>query len=206
MEATFEQRVARNSFLVGAFTTRWSDMLLIQTLENGVSQYRNISEVDNYGLNASLRGALQALSYGDSIVLAHTRRQSAEGEQPLPAAPQVFGNARLSYTLPGALPTLALATSFVGRRTADRFLDGNFAPPPYAPASAQIRLTLSQQVPFVPGLAYRVGGSYTTGDVVPYVAGPIQNYDAAAPARGPAELTHTVKFTGFATLQYDFSL
>jgi outer membrane receptor for ferrienterochelin and colicins len=206
MEATFEQRVGRNSFMVGAFRTRWSDMLLIQTLESGVSQYQNISEVDNYGLNASVRGAFSALSYGASVVVAHTRRQSAEGEQPLPAAPQFFGNARVSYALPGALPTLALATSFVGRRTADRFLDGNFSPPPYAPPSAQLRLTLSQHVPFVPGLSYRVGGSYTTGDVVPYVAGPIQTYDAAAPTRGPAELTHTVKLVGFASLQYDFPL
>jgi outer membrane receptor for ferrienterochelin and colicins len=206
IETTFEQRFGRNTFLVGAFRTRWSDMLLIQTLETDVSQYQNISEVDNYGLNASVRGAFSALQYGASVVVARTRRQAEAGDEPLPAAPQFFGNARVSYTLPGGLPTLALATSFVGRRPADRYLDGNFIPPPYAPASAQLRLTLSQDVPFVPGLSYRVGGSYTTGDVVPYVAGPIQNYDAAAPVRGPAELTHIVKLVGFATLRYDFSL
>ena len=204
VESTLEQRFGRNTILVGVFRTRWSDMLSIQTLENGVSQYQNISAIDNYGLNASVRGAFSSLQYGASVVAARTRRESADGDQPLPAAPQFFGNARISYTLPGALPTLALATTFVGRRPADRYLDGNFTPPPHAPASAQIRLTVSQDLAAIPGLSYRIGGSYTTGDVVPYVAGPIQYYEANAPARGPAELTHTIKLVGFATLRYDF--
>jgi outer membrane receptor for ferrienterochelin and colicins len=206
IESSFEQRFGRNTFLIGAFRTRWSDMLSIQTLESGLSQYQNISAVDSYGLNANVRGSFASFQYGASIVAAHTKRESPEGDQPLPAAPQLFGNARLSYSLPDALPTIALATTFVGRRPADRYLDGNFAPPPHAPGSAQLRLTLSQEVPGVPGLSYRVGGSYTTGDVVPYVAGPIQYYDANAPVRGPAELTHTIKLVGFATLRYDFSL
>lgn len=206
IESTFEQRFGRNTFLLGVFRTRWSDMLAITTLPTGVSRYENISAIDNYGLNASVRGAVGSLQYGASAVVAHTRREDDEaGDQLLPAAPQFFGNARLSYSLPGSLPTLALATTFVGRRPADRYLDGNFSPPPYAPPSAQLRLTVSQDWPGIPGLSYRIGGSYTTGDVVPYVAGPIQYYEENAPNRGPAELTHTVKLVGFATLRYDFS-
>lgn len=208
-ESTFEQRFGRHTFLVGAFRTRWSDMLSIRTLPGGVSQYDNISAVDNYGLNASVRGAAGSLQYGASAVVAHTRREGGDdtdgGDQVLPAAPQFFGNARLSYSLPDSLPTIALATTFVGRRPADRYLDGNFTPPPYAPASAQLRLTVSQEWPGIPGLSYRIGGSYTTGDVVPYVAGPVQYFEENAPNRGPAELTHTVKLVGFATLRYDFS-
>jgi outer membrane receptor for ferrienterochelin and colicins len=206
VESTLEQRIGRNTLLVGAYRTRWSDMLSIQTLENGVSQYQNISAIDNYGVNANVHGALGAFQYGAALTLAHTRRESPEGDQRLPAAPQFFGNARLSYSLPDSLPTLALATTFVGRRPADRFLDGNFSPPPYAAASAQFRLTLSQRVPGIPGFSYRVGGSYTTGDVVPYVAGPIQQYDPTVSTPGPAELTHVVKFVGFLTLRYDLSL
>jgi outer membrane receptor protein involved in Fe transport len=204
-EVTLEQRVGRHDFLLGAFITRWSDMLSLEPLDTGFYQYQNHSDIENYGLNASVRGAVDSFQYGASIVAAHTRRVTPEGdEQLLPASPQLFGNARVSYALPGALPTIALATTFVERRPADRLLDGNFTPDPYAPASAQIRLTLSQQLPMVPGLSYRIGGSYTTADFVPYVGGPIQGYDAATTERGPAELTHNVKLVGFATLRYDF--
>jgi outer membrane receptor for ferrienterochelin and colicins len=206
IESTFEQRVGRNNFLVGVFRTRWSDMLSLESLDGGLSQYQNASDIENYGINASVRGALDSFQYAASIVGAHTRRLTSAGVQPLPASPQLFGNARVSYALPGALPTIAFATTFVGRRPADRFLDGNFVPAPYAPSSAQLRLTLSQQMPGVPGLSYRIGGSYTTGNVAPYVAGPIQSYDATATDRGPAELTPVVKLVGFATLRYDFSL
>jgi outer membrane receptor for ferrienterochelin and colicins len=206
IEATFEQRVGRNNFLFGAFRTRWSDMLSLETLDSGLSQYQNNSDIENYGVNASVRGAFDSFQYGASVVAASTRRVTPAGEQPLPASPQLFGNARISYSLPNSLPTIAFATAFVGRRPADRLLDGNFTPPPYAPPSAQLRLTLSQQMPGVPGLSYRIGGSYTTGNVVPYVAGPIQSYDSSATMTGPAELTHVVKLVGFATLRYDFPL
>jgi outer membrane receptor for ferrienterochelin and colicins len=207
IESTFEQRVGRNNFLVGVFRTRWSEMLSLEPTDSGLYQYQNSSDIENYGVNASVRGALDSFHYGASIVGAHTRRVTPDGEQPLPASPQVFGNARVSYSLPAPLPTIAFATTFVGRRPADRLLDGNFVPAPYAPSSVQLRLTLSQQVPAVPGLSYRVGGSYTTGDVVPYVAGPIQSYDdPESTAPGPAELTPVVKLVGFATLRYDLPL
>jgi outer membrane receptor for ferrienterochelin and colicins len=205
-EASLEQRVGRSNFLLGVFRTRWSDMLSIQTLDSGVSQYQNISVVNNYGVNASAQGTFGSFRYGASVVGAHTRRQSPEGDQALPVAPQVFGNARISYSLPDSLPTIALAGTFIGRRFGDRYLDGYFSPNPRAPPSAQLRLTLSQHLNAIPGLSYRIGGSYTTGNVVPYVAGPIQYYDSTAPVRGPAELTPVVKLVGFLTLRYDFPL
>jgi outer membrane receptor protein involved in Fe transport len=206
IESTIEQRFGRNKLLLGAFYTHWSDMISTTTLADGQLQYDNISAIRNYGFNASFQGSVGALRYGASLVGAHTRRVTPDGEQRLPVAPQFFGNARVSYSFPDSLPTLAFATSFVGRRPADRFLDGNFVPDPYAPASATLRLTLSQPIAPVPGLSYQVGGSYTTGKVVPYVAGPTQFYDPEDPNRGPAELTPVVKLVAFATLRYDFPL
>src|SRR4029450_8087494 len=91
-EASFEQRVGRNNFLVGVFRTRWRDMSSIQTLESGVSQYQNVAAVDNFGINASAQGAFDSLRYGASLVAAHTHREAPEGEEPLPVAPQFFGN------------------------------------------------------------------------------------------------------------------
>jgi outer membrane receptor for ferrienterochelin and colicins len=207
-EASFEQRFGRNKILFGVFRTWWSDMLSIETLPSGVSQYQNVSEIDNYGYNARAEGAVgSAFRYGASIVGASTRRTTPDGgSEALPVAPQIFGNLRVSYALPGSLPTVALATTFVGTRPADRILDGNFVPPPYAPPSAEIRLTLSRDVPGIPGLSYRLATSYTTGTVVPYVAGPIQGYDPAATVRGPAELTPTIRLVAFGTLRYDLPL
>jgi outer membrane receptor protein involved in Fe transport len=207
VESSIEQRFGRNKILFGAFRTWWTDMLSIETLPSGISQYQNVSEIDNFGYNARVEGAIgSSFRYGASIVGAYTRRSSPDGSEPLPVAPQIFGNARVSYALPRSLPTVALAATFVGTRPADRILDGNFDPPPYAPASAEIRLTFSQDVPGVPGLSYRLGGSYTTGTVVPYVAGPIQGYDPSATVRGPAELTPTIRFVAFGTLRYDLPL
>ncbi len=204
-EATFEQRFGRNKLLFGVFRTQWSDMLSIETLASGVSQYQNVSKIENYGYNARVEGVVGSFRYGASIVGAHTRRAIPE-EQPLPVAPQLFGNARIAYALPGSLPVIALATTFVGSRPADRLLDGNFSPPPRAPASAELRLTVSQALKVVPGLSYRIATSYTTGNVAPYVAGPIQAHDPAATERGPAELTPVVKLVTFATLRYDVDL
>jgi outer membrane receptor for ferrienterochelin and colicins len=204
-EATFEQRFGRNKILFGVFRTQWSDMLSIETLPSGVSQYQNVSKIENYGYNARVEGAVGSFRYGAAIVGAHTRREIPE-EQLLPVAPQVFGNARIAYALPGSLPVVALASTFVGPRPADRLLDGNFSPSPRAPASVELRLTVSQTVKAIPGLSYRIATSYTTGNVVPYVAGPIQAYDPSAPGRGPAELTPVVKLVTFGTLRYDVDL
>jgi outer membrane receptor for ferrienterochelin and colicins len=205
-ETSIEQRFGRHKILFGVFRTWWSDMLSIRPIEDGVYQYENVSRIDNYGYNARAEGAFGSFRYGASITGAYTRRTTPDGSEPLPASPQLFGNVRAAYVLPGELPTVALAASFVGKSPADRVLDGNFNPAPYAPASVDLRLTLSQRVPGVEGLSYRIGASFHTGTVTPYVAGPTQGYDAADPNRGPAELTPIVRFTTFGTLQYDLPL
>ncbi len=205
-ESSIEQRIGRHKILFGAFRTWWSDMISIRPIGDDVYQYENTSRIDNYGYNARAEGAIGNLRYGASVTGAYTRRKTPDGSESLPVAPQLFGNLRAAYDLPGYWPTIAAATAFVGKRSADRVNDGNFDPAPYAPVSAEIRLTLSERVPYVPGLSYRIGATYNTGNVSPYVAGPIQGVDAGAAIRPSAELTPVVRFSTFGTLQWDLPL
>jgi outer membrane receptor protein involved in Fe transport len=203
-EATIEQRVGRHRLMMGVFRSWWSDMIGLQALDDGRVQFQNSSRIDNWGYNARVDGNVAGVAYGLSITGAHTRRTDDSGEHPLPVAPQVFGNARLSYDLPGALPTVALAATIVGPRPADRALDGDFTVTPYAPAQARLRLTLSDAIKAVPGLSYRVSGELITKGDSAYVAGPIQAYDPTVSARSVAELAPVTRATAFATLHYDF--
>ena len=204
-ETSFEQRFGRHRIMFGGFRTWWTDLLQLRQIDDTTLQYQNASRIDNYGYNARVDGAIGNFRYGASITGAHTRRVTPDGTEALPVAPQLFGNARVSYQLPGYWPTVALSSTFVGPRPADRAFDGGFTPSPSAPASAEFRLTLTQQVPHVPGLSYRISGSFVTGSVAPYVAGPNQAVDPAGPATS-AELTPVVRFTGFASLKYDLPL
>jgi outer membrane receptor for ferrienterochelin and colicins len=207
LEATVEQKIGKHRFLMGAFRTWWHDMIFLQAVDENTYQYGNGASIDNYGYNARTEGAMGELRYGFSVTGAYSRRRIPDGTEALPAAPQLFGNARIAYTLPGALPTVALATSFVGKRPADRANDGNFAVVPYAPAEVDLRLTLSGYVPGLRGLSYRLSANYVTASHSPYVAGPTQTVDTSAPGPRPyAELAPVNRFTTFLTLQYDFSL
>lgn len=205
LESTIEQRIGRHKVLFGVYRSWWSDMISLEPFQGDVSQAQNSGSIDNLGYNGRIEGAFGDFRYGASITGAYTRRTTDEGKEPLPAAPQLFGNLRASYVLGGDLPTIAVATTFVGKRPADR-VDGNFLVPPYAPASADLRITVSQKVKWVPGLSYRVGASYTFGNWVPYTAGPTQyGYEAEDPGRAAAILTPTVKATAFGTLHYEFA-
>ena len=204
-ETSIEQRFGRQKILFGGYRTWWSNMVGSRSIDDLHTQYENISRIDNWGYNGRLEGAIGNFRYGASVTGAHTRRTTPDGTSSLPVAPQLFGNARVSYVFPASWPTVALATTFVGPRPADRAYDGNFTPLPVAPASAELRLTLSQQVPHMRGLSYRITGSFATGSVSPYVAGPTQALDPTDPATA-AELTPVVRLTGFATLKYDLPL
>lgn len=208
VEATFEQKAGRHRFLMGAFRTWWNDMIFLQANPDGQTySYRNAASIDNYGYNARAEGSFGDLSYGLSVTGAQSRRSSDDGTTELPAAPQLFGNARVAYDFPGIFPTVALATSFVGKRLADRALDGNFAVTPSVPAEVELRLTLSDRIPGLRDLSYRLSGTYVTASHTPYVAGPIQTVDPAAPGPAPsAQLAPVNRLTAFLTLQYDFSL
>lgn len=207
VEASVEQAVGKHRFLFGVFRTWWSDLIGVVSIDDSTVQTQNIAKIDNWGFNARADGAFGDLRYGMSITEAHTDRSRPDGtDTQLPVAPQVFGNARLAYDLPGALPTVAVATTFVAKRPADRALDGNFATAPYAPASLDLRLTLSERVPGVPGLSYRIAADYVTAARSPYVAGPTQSADPTTSPGTNAALAPINRMTGFVTLRYELPL
>lgn len=207
LESTLEQRVGRHRLLMGVFRTWWSDMIELREVSTDSYQYQNTSTIHNYGYNARADGAFGQLHYGMSVTGAYTRRIEPEGDtHPLAVAPQLFGNVRVSYDLPDLWPTVALASTFVGKRPADRAFDGNFATTPYAPASVEFRLTLSERVPGVPGLTYRIGASVVSASRSAYVAGPNQSVAPDVSPRPNAELAPINRFTTFGTLTYDLPL
>jgi hypothetical protein len=174
-----------------------------------VSQYRNVASIENYGYNATWSGTFldSRLSYNLNATAAFTRREARDGStRRLEVAPQVFGNARLSYAFGGLVPTPSLAARYVGETPPTRAFDGTFDPVPYANPSAEFRATLSGPVPGVPGLGYRLSGAYTTATRGPYSVGPDSipaASDQSAPLR-EADLLPVDQFRAFFGLRYDF--
>lgn len=204
IETSLEQRIGAQRVLVGAYRTWWRDMISL-TFDPNVSGllYRNTSTISNYGVNMLFEGSVDQWAYGSSLTIGYARRNSPEGSVRLPVAPQVFGNARVSYDLADAWPTLALASSFVGSRPADRANDGNFPVTPMAPFSLTLRGTISGELPPVPGLDYRLAVNYVTAAESAYVAGPMQIQDPTIADRPPADLAPVNTLSAFATLIYN---
>lgn len=222
-ELSIEQRVSSHRFVFGVFRTWWNDMVtlalasdeelaagladgrLLPTVEEAYL-YKNVSHIHNYGFNAGYEGSFldRALQYGLNLTEAVAHRDLADGlgDQPITVGPRLFGNARVSYDLPGTLPTIGLIAQYQARRPADRAFDGGFAVSPYAPALATFRLTVSGEIPAVSGLSYRVSAAYTTTGVGPYVIGPNQYaYDETT----RATLNPHSRLTAFAGLEYVFN-
>lgn len=203
LEASVEQHFGTHRFLMGVFGTHWINMITLEVDPSGVYQYENVSGIDAYGYNARADGTFGELRYGLSVTGAHARRNSDEGAEVLAAAPQFYGNVRVSYDLPGALPLLALAATFVGSRQADRVLDSYFPKLPYAPASLELRATLSERMPGISALSYRLGATFVSASESPYVAGPNQIGNPNPALSTEAELAPINRFTVFGTIQYD---
>ncbi len=240
VEGSFEQRLGAHRLLFGAFRSWWSNLVELHaltpqetaaavaqglvSLENyGVTQYRNVSSIDNWGFNASYEGtwgALQQVRWGAMVTGAVAKRNdvSAPGSpsEPLTVGPQVFGNGRISYDLPGDLPTVAVAVHWMGKRYADRAFTGGWprAELPVAPPQLDLRVTVTGSVPGVKGLSYRIGANWALADRGPYVVGPNQDSGsicsisatcgtttAGAPA-GP-QLVPVDPFRVMGGLQYD---
>ncbi|HUJ28658.1 MAG TPA: TonB-dependent receptor [Myxococcales bacterium] len=195
IEASLEQRKGRTHVMLGAFRSWWLDMIALAQLPDRSLQYQNSSRIDNYGLEAAASAAFEPLTLGLTFTAAHTQQEGHD----LSVAPQVFGNAYVTWAFAGA-HTASFAVSAVGSRPADRAFDGNFPTTPTAPASAELRLAFAG--PLWRGLEYRAGVDFNTGRTVPYVAGPNQYEDPSAAARPAAELAPTVRLTGFAGLQW----
>lgn len=225
VEASIEQRFGAQRILMGVFRSWWTDLVELHVLTfdeqtaaaargeldflhgAGAIQFRNVSSLDNYGFNLAYEGSLGdtgQLRYATNLTGTIARRNDPGlGAQPLAVAPQAFGNARVSYDLPGDLPTLGIAGHYLGQRPADRAFDGNFPVTPYAPAQLELRGTVSGPVPrtILPGLSYRVSANYAFASHAPYVVGPSQYY---SPPYTTAELAPVDRFRVTVGLQWDF--
>ncbi len=194
IEASIEHKFGVQRVLFGVFRSWWRDLIDLQTapLEaveaakrsgalnadadpNLVSQYHNVSTIDNFGLNAAYEGAIgiDALRYAVQVTSAYARRNFGESRPstPLTVAPQFFGNARVSYQLGDGLPTLALAARFMGSRPVDRGYDNPAIHVPYATPQVELRATVSGPFPGVTGLLYRFTANYAFATHGAYVAG-----------------------------------
>jgi outer membrane receptor for ferrienterochelin and colicins len=229
VEASIEQRFGGQRLLFGGFFTRWSNLVEPHVLSGaeieefqrrgelpitaiGISQFRNVSDLENYGYNGAYSGTLAEghLRYGFNATAAYTRRTVSGTSERLPVAPQLFGNARLAYVFGDGLPAPALAAYYVGQRPADRAF-ADWERTPYADPMLELRATLSGPVPGISGLRYRLGASYATASEGPYVVGARQDANgnlgtmSAEDQRLPAELNPIDRFKTFVGLKYDFS-
>ncbi|MFO0679470.1 MAG: TonB-dependent receptor plug domain-containing protein [Polyangiaceae bacterium] len=194
IEASVEERFGSQRVLFGLFRSWWSNLVEQHVLSDaettdaivrgelaltsyGAAQFRNVSSIDNFGFNGTYEGSLgsaRQFRYGVNATGTVARRNESGTKRPLAVAPQMFGNARVSYDFQGPWPTVAVAASYVGRRPADRAYDGGWVPLPYADPQLEVRATISGPFPFVKGLAYRATAGYAVADTGPYVVGPGQ--------------------------------
>jgi outer membrane receptor for ferrienterochelin and colicins len=221
VEASFEQRLGGHRLFVTGFRTWWDGMVFFDTLDDEeaqaqidagnidpeaveVSQYRNAGQIDNLGMTAGYRvRALGRRLFFDASFTAARTTVAWEGLDPRPptVAPQWFGNARISYDLPDALPVLALASGFRASRRADRYYDGEFTDPPVAPAALELKATLSGAIPALDALGYRLSINYVTTGQAAYTVGALSY---AGDETSVAQLQPINRLYAFFGLHYDF--
>jgi outer membrane receptor for ferrienterochelin and colicins len=187
VEMSLEQRFGSQRAFAGVFRSWWQDLVLLQDLDDDElaaaiasgellpdtpagAQLRNVSKIDSYGLNAGYYGALAggALRYGFSVTHAVTRiSEPGSASDVLPVAAPTSGNARISYTLSHAWPSVALAARYVSRRPLDEYAADNRR---FVDPQVQLRAALSGDTP-IDGLSYRLTADYALIDEGPYAIG-----------------------------------
>jgi outer membrane receptor protein involved in Fe transport len=219
VEGSIEQAFGAQRLLFGAFATRWTDLIdYYRFTARESSQFvaegkallppslieRNLGSIDNWGFNAAFEGAQlsNALQYGINFTAALAlEHEGTAPATPLPVSPRAFGNAHVSYDLPGDWPTLALAASAQSARPFEGAFTSGFFPVPYSPAQCILHATVSGPFPGVRGLSYRLTGFYAATDREPYRFGP---------PVGPSPQTPTPSFVpidrarAIASLTYEF--
>jgi outer membrane receptor for ferrienterochelin and colicins len=222
VDVNIEHHIGAHRLVLGGFYSHWdnlvelaplSDAEAIRAIRNGqtkvpftpgiqLTQYRNTSDVKNYGLNTGFEGSLHSgfFLYGFSLTGALAERHTSNGTTRLPVAPQIFGNARMAFVLGQDLPTLAFATHFLGARPAD-LSNGQFSPDPFARSQVELRLTASGDVPLVKALSYRVMANYAVAERGAYVVGPVTS---AIASQTTPQLVPVDRFRTTLGLQYAF--
>jgi outer membrane receptor for ferrienterochelin and colicin len=225
VEGSFEQKLGAHRLMFGVFRSWWTNMVANHVLTReeqseavargeskletfGTSQFRNVAEIENWGVNATYEGTLgsrRQFHYGTNATAAIARRDEQGQSQPLTVTPSLFGNARVAYDLPSGWPTLALAGHYLGKRPVDRAFDSGWLTGTYAPQQLELRATISGAVPKLTGLSYRVTGSYGFAPFGPYVVGVAQDYRGPAygPETYPPLLPLDQQFRTGIALQYD---
>jgi outer membrane receptor for ferrienterochelin and colicins len=236
VEGLLEQKLGAQRVLFGVFRSWWTDLIdlhrlttdeytrlaaegkLPSLLSFSAQQYRNISSIDNFGLNARVEGSFGngKVHYGLNGTAAFTRQADPEyGEShPPPVTPQMFGNARIAYDFGERYPSIGLAAHFLGKRPAARTFEKyipqaahvdpyQFYRPPYLSTQLELRLTVSGPIPIVPGLSYRASLNYAFSDEAPYIVGrPVDNHNVRTSPT--AQFAPVDPFRGTVGLQYDF--
>jgi outer membrane receptor protein involved in Fe transport len=239
LEASIQQKLGTHRLLLGGFFSRWDNLVQLRQLSaaetneaarnsltapgaTGVpmTQYQNADAIDNYGLNLGLDGSFgfDALQYGLTATMAQAKVKNSQGQGVAGVAevlrngniaPTLFGNARVAYVPGGMVPTIAVATQFMGKRRPDQYLlmaDGS-TQQPYAPAQVETRLTVSGVVPKVKHLSYRLAVNYALSDSGPYTVGPVMAVSSSATqtfAQTPPQLVPVDRLRVTLGLQLDF--
>ncbi len=159
---------------------------------------------DNLGTLRTVGGSLtftlrptKGLVFGGSVTIADTRRDGAT----IPLTPLWIGNARVAYTFVPDGATIALVSTFGGRRIASA--DFETLATHEASEQLDLRASFTSPLPGVRGLQLRVAFSYSVNPLLPYLL------DAPNPTvpDAPTALTPTSSsFLGFVGLQYDLAL
>jgi hypothetical protein len=190
------------------------------------SQFQNLSSVTNYGLNAAFEGSAlrKDLRYGLNVTWAYSQQEIPNPNSgacptgttpagststsspttcnsPIAVAPTFFGNARISYDLPGDWPVIGVIASLVGSRPAAGAFDSGWKNPPYAPTQLDLRATVSGTLPSVPHLSYRLIADYAVAAFNPYVVGEVNSPTRANPL---PELLPVDQFRTTVGLEYVF--
>ncbi|HEY3447911.1 MAG TPA: TonB-dependent receptor [Myxococcales bacterium] len=194
VEGSIEQQLGSHRLHLGVFAAWWSDLIATAVLTGEevaaavaagkldspsegavITQYRNLAQVQNVGVEASVGGAVldRRLRYEAALTFAQAREQLADGsEAPLAAAAQWFGNVRLSYDLGDPRPVVSLAVRFAGPRPA---AESEFDPTPEAPPQVELRAAVTGRLG---GMSYSLMASWSLARRGPYAVGPL---------RGPQE-------------------
>ncbi len=222
VETSFEQRFGQHRVFFGAFRTWWDDMVIAETLtENEVAgqiaagaiepsvteaiQYRNGGRIDNTGFHMAGRVVTldSRLRFDGSVTSALTRVHGEDDVGSPTVTPRIFGNTRVAFDLGDRLPTVGLAAKVRAGRLADRYYDGGFEPSPTVPASVDLRLSFSGDLPWIVGMHYRTSVTWTSARTAPYVIGPSQY---ALEENAKAQLQPVERLRGFAELEYRLPL
>jgi outer membrane receptor for ferrienterochelin and colicin len=224
-EAVLEQKLGAQRILFGVFRSWWTDLIDLHRITRAEYdqlaaegklpslrsfsplQYRNISSIDNFGMNARVEGvfASSKVRYALNATAAYTSQDDPEyGASHAPAVtPQMFGNARIAYDIGDNYPVVGLGAHYAGKRPAARAFEKYFTYIPYVDPQVELRLTLSGPVPGVRGLSYRASLNYAFSDEAPYIVGrPVDNKNYLTSPK--PEFAPVDPFRGTVGLQYDF--